>query len=498
MTVKVLARAAFLAISLGVCCGVAATGNHLLLSLDFSDSTALGKQTDTSLPTLNRISDVAPAKPTGGAVDFGTRGMLQGPMLRPEGAFTIETRFLLRAYAAESPYLSDLMSTGNWEGYPQQGLALSIGGGDFYPLLPKNAYSQEDLYPQSLDLTGGQKASLSRCVVRFVFATLPGGTAQWLEAFTDRCVEPGKWTHVVAVWDGHAAHLYLNGKEATDIWRLNGPGSQPMLDSLSTVNVGARYHLLYDQRHLDGMMDYVRVVDTAMSEAEIHKRYGETLPPESPESSCRGSILPKSPAAGALCDEHSSFELKLDSYGACQKEFQAWQLSPGDSIEVEFSRKPDFLDPFLRVTVPDTSFRLDGILAALGDVFSKDPCYWRVRLQPKVGGLAKSGALAAPEVWSSPKPFYFSHAGTSVRRWIERPAAGPKLRPVAGGILLTGWNGDAAPAVFGLDGRAAPVSITRITDGAWMIAAPKTGAGAARLYLLKTFTGIIPILLGTR
>ena len=87
--------------------------------------------------------------------------MLQGPMLRPEGAFTIETRFFLSKFASESPYLSDLVSTGNWAGYPQQGLALSVGGGSYYPLLPKNAYSQEELYSQSSLITAAQKASLS-------------------------------------------------------------------------------------------------------------------------------------------------------------------------------------------------------------------------------------------------------------------------------------------------------------------------------------------------
>jgi hypothetical protein len=475
---------------------IAGAANHLLLSLDFSDSTALGKQTDSSLPILAKIYDPTPSKQYPGSVDFGTRGLLKGQMRHPAGPFTVEARFLFRDYAIQSaPYLSDLVSTGNWEdGRTPQGFSFRIGGGYLYPVLPKGAYDLESLYSKSLTVGQGERAWLSRCLGEFTFATKPGGTAQWLEVYTDRCLEPGTWNHMVAVWDGNAAHIYVNGKDATDMWRLNGSGSQPLLDSVVTVNVGARTDLMSDQRHLNGMIDYIRVLDTAMSETEIHARYSETLPPDTHESACRGSILPVSPAAGAFCDSGCGFKLKLDSFGACLQELQAWELSPSDSMEVEFSKDPDFHAPFLHFTVPDTTFQIGTVLAGIGEVFTGEACYWRVRLKPKAVGLAKTGALAFGAEWSDPKPFYFSYAKPVGVAAAVRPEAAFKLKAVQGGYLLSGWRDAMAPRIYDLGGKAVEVKATRLANGEWMLASRWGTVPGSRLSVLKTAQGAVPIL----
>lgn len=490
------ARSVFFTLALTAWAGAVGASNHLLLSLDFSDSTRLGAQTDSSLDSLKGKGDVSPSISHPGSADFGTGGMLQGSFHHPAGAFTVETRFLVRDYATgASPYLQTLISTGSLEGRPYQGFALQIGGGHLYPILPQDAYTQQALYTQSLGVTREQRAWLSRCVGEFAFKTAPGGTAEWLEVYTDRCVETGKWNHLVAVWDGLAARIYLNGKDATDMWRLNGAGSKPLFDSTILANIGARTHESSERRHFNGVIDFVRVVDTAMGVAEIRARYGATLPEDSPGTACRGAILPSAPAAGALCDSSCGFELKLDSYGACLAVFEAWDLSPQDSVEVEFSREPDFLDPFLRLTLQDTFFQLGDFLAGLGGDFSGEPCYWRVRLKPAATGLAKAGSAVNGEEWSSPKPIYLTYANPASVRSAARSVAAPRLRPIAGGYLLLGWDDASAPAIFGLDGRREAVSITRLTDGAWLLlhrAAERPTT--PRLHLLRSSRGAVPIL----
>ncbi|MEO7425106.1 MAG: LamG domain-containing protein [Fibrobacteria bacterium] len=478
---------------------VAGPGSHSLLSLDFSDSTNLGRQTDSTLPVLENKWDVEPSATYPGTADFGSTGMLQGSFRHPAGPFTVEARFFVREYAPETTrFISDLVNTSTWDDQPIQGFCLRIGGGYQYPVLPENAYRNEALYSQSMYVSNTRRAELSRCLGEFDFASTTGGTRHWLEVYTNRCVERGRWNHMAPVWDGLKARLYLNGVDATDDFRLIGSGSQPHFDSATVIHVGSRLAEDFDQRHFNGLLDFVRVLDTAMTAEQIHAAYGNSLPPEDTVNSCRGVLTPVSPQAAELCDSTCILKIKAETFGACLGVWNAWQLSPTDSVEVELSREPDFLNPFLRVTVPDTTFELGGLLAMAGEVFSNEPCYWRVRLKPVATALTKRGASALPEEWSNPKPFFLNYAGSTAINANMRKSAPPRMRRVPGGYLLRGWQGPGVPELFGLDGKKVTLNAARISSNgaageAWLLTPSKDETGA-RLLLLKTPEGTAPIL----
>jgi hypothetical protein len=468
-----------------------AADNHYLLSLDFADTAAAGKQS-VNLPSLAPNADVSVAD---GVADFGAHGVVsQAAFSPPAGPFTIESRFWVRSYA----YIQDLVNTATWDDGPVQGLIFRIGGGFFYPPLPRTAYGDNALYDKSLsDFDNTGRADLSRCVGDFAFATKSGGTAQWLEVYTDRCAELGRWNHMVSVWDGKDARIYLNGFDVTDKWRLNGVGSQPKLDSSARLTVGGRRPQSGgDDRHFDGKMDFVRILDTAMGETQIRKRYQETLTRDTAADFCHGVLIPVSPAAGELCDKDSKFKFTVTAHGACVDKDVKWDFKPGDTAEVQFARDAGFKNVFFELKVGSLEFNIDKALAEKGGVFS-GPVYWRVRFLVPIAKALLKTAGSEPERetgWSDPSPLFLSYSLPATR--LPEPArsdARLRLRAVQGGFLLEGWTEASAPILYGLDGKAAPVTATRAGVHAWRLEPNRDGRAQGGIYLLKTSRGPVPL-----
>jgi len=461
---------------------------HYLLNLDFRDSAQPGAQSGDSLPALTPSGDVEIAD---SAADFGTQGVLYQPAFAaPRGPFTIEARFWVRSYS----YIVDLVNTATWDDGPTQGLLFRIGGGFFYPPLPRKAYADSGLYGASVsDFDNTSRADLSRCVGEFGFAAAPGGTAQWLETYTDRCVERGQWNHMVAVWDGKDARIYLNGLEATDKWRLNGIGSQPLFAATARLSVGGRRPVMGgDDRHFDGKADFVRILDTAMDEKQIRQRYQETVRVRPEEDFCHGVIVPISPAAGELCDKDSKFRFEVQAHGACIDPAGHYELGPKDSVEAEFAHDAAFQDVFLRLTVGGSDFAIGDRLAGIGGAF-KGTVYWRLRLVP-APVAAKISARAAAETvaWSDPKPMFLSYALPTAIGPSDRTPPSGALRAFAGGWQVMGWRRERPPRLLDLRGRPVPSRSTRLADGTWFIAGP--GAHPGCLLLVETPRGFAPAL----
>lgn len=461
-----------------------------LLSLDFETDT-LGLQSEPGLDTLVPHFD---AKDSAGAAYFGDSGFVQqAEFTPPTGPFTVEARIRPRDYGPLSTrFISDLVNTETWDNGPNQGFNMRLGGGYLYPVLPVGAYGSTTMYEQSQTYSNTDRAYMSRCLGEFDFATKDGGTAAWLEAFTDRCVDLGKWTYFTAVWDGKQAHVFLNGLEATDKWRPNGAGSQPYFNPAEVLTVGARYGGKLDSRHYFGAMDFIRILDTAMSDAQILQRY-LALPKDSTvPSACHGEVIPMAPLAGEFCDSGCTFRFALKAMGSCDAPGKDVSIQEGDSVDIEFSDEPDFQHPFLSLSVGQANFRIPKELVDSAPDFD-GPCYWRGRLRSKnPAGLAAKratmqAAIDAPG-WGLAKPFLLNMAGSTSIRAV-RGGLQSRLKRVDGGYLLEGLPG-AAPALFRIDGRVAAKAAPR-GPGSWFLPV----GGDHGIYLVRTGKGIYRIAL---
>lgn len=79
---------------------------------------------------------------------------------------------------------------------------------------------------------------------------------------------PGKWTHVVATWDGTNLRLYIDAELQAERARTGFPNPNPY-----PVMVGNfEYHSCHGG-NFGGMIDEVRIYDRALTQAEVARRY---------------------------------------------------------------------------------------------------------------------------------------------------------------------------------------------------------------------------------
>jgi hypothetical protein len=439
------------------------------LRFTFDDASRLGAQTG-SLPAGQVLGPVAPASAAGAAEFSG--GLIKVPGFKgPQGPFTIEARFKAGAYGDEdSRFAAEILNTATWDNGPTQGFVFRIGGGYLYPVLPREGYRSEAEWLASQgDYSYIDRGRLSACFADFVIARADDDR-NWKQAFTDRCIELGAWTHMAATWDGTDMRIYLNGLEATDPWRLDGVGKPPRIDSVATAFVGARYDGSFDPRPFKGQIDFVRMEDGALSAAEIHARYKETFMPADQSGLCTGIAIPKYPEAGQICKGGMQLEIKVQNHGACtDPAFVAGFLS-GDSLEIEFSKDPSFAVIAARVKAATTSLRLEA--KDLGELSGyAGAVYWRVRLLPRAasGGAPAKRAAADPE-WSPARPVVLDLSGTSV---LGRAA--PRLVMAVPGLTLPDRGGE--PGLYDLRGHRVPARFARVPGG-WRLAKAPHGSGA--------------------
>jgi hypothetical protein len=275
---------------------------------------------------------------------------------------------------------------------------------------------------------------MSVCFPTFVIAR-EDDQRLWKQVFADRCIEPNTWTHLVTVWDGTAMRLYLNGLDATDPWRITFPEARPYLDSVVDLFVGARNAGAWDMVPFDGVIDYVKMEDVALSPAQI--------------------IYPE---AGQISDGRLHIETKVFNHGACTDPDFIARFLAGDSVAIEIAKNPDFEPVAASARFASLSFDLDiGDFASLAGY--QGPVYWRVRLIHPAAehALAKAAATAAPAPeWSLSRPIVLEPSATSVL-----PGRGPRLVRAQVGLLL---EGSAEPALYDLSGKRVPTRFRRAGD----------------------------------
>lgn len=441
-----------------------------LLRFDFDDSSALAAQA-SPLPAGQLIGPVK-ASSAIGAADF-QGGLIKVPGFKaPQGPFSIEARFRLRSYGPESSrFIADILNTATWDIGPSQGFAFRVGGSYLYPFAPREAYRTEAEWLEGQGaVTHIDRGRISACFADFVIARSDENRL-WKQALTNRCIPLNEWTHMAAVWDGTDMRIYLDGLEATDLWRIDGKDAPTRIDSVATAYVGSRFDDGWDPRHLDGDLDFVKVEDKALTAAEIRKRYQDTFIPEKRDSLCMGVVIPHYPEAGAACKGKLKLEIKVFNHGACTDPAFIAGLLSGDSVQLEIAKDPSFKIVLVRMTASGTAFELGELdLAPLAGYTGE--IFWRVRLKPRVaspGALAKSAAAEATG-WSPSRPLIVDM--TSVSTGL-RGGVAPRLLRAADGMFLSGASG-AAPALYELSGRRLPARFARV-NGGWRLVskAPK-------------------------
>jgi hypothetical protein len=350
--------------------------------------------------------------------------------------------------------------------------------------MPREAYASDDDYRADIGwYDDGARASASRCIGEF-FMAMQGDDRNWKEVVTDRCIQRNAWVHVAGVWDGEDMRIYFDGQDATDTLRVLRPEARPRLDSVVTAFAGARSGDSFDSRHLDGTLDFVRVIDRALSADEIRRRHGATLP--ATDTLCHGAILPVYPAAGQAVSGLGEFRFRIVVEGACTRPDFKPEIAPGDTVEIEIAKDPEFLDVLVRVKVTQLSFQLDA--AALAKLVGySGAAYWRAGLLPARAVLAKSAAAEAlvPAVepsWSLSRPFILDGKAAVAARPVLPALPAVRLAPtLAGGTLSVNARGASRPRIHSLDGKVLPLAFTRHGDR-WT--APLSAEAARGILLL--------------
>ena len=87
----------------------------------------------------------------------------------------------------------------------------------------------------------------------------------------------GSWVHVAGTYDGSVMKLYVNGVKTAVGYTQSGPIAWPTLDEPVELTLGA-WLGEKTQTYFNGMLDEVRIWDTALTEATIQRNMHMTLP----------------------------------------------------------------------------------------------------------------------------------------------------------------------------------------------------------------------------
>lgn len=416
-----------------------------LLHFDFEDSSHIAAE-PAPLPAGELLGAVSPAGDFPGSADFHGGLIRRSAFPSPQGPFSIETRFRIRNFAPESSrFVANIVNTATWGIGPTQGFAFEVGGAYLYPVLPRKAYRTDAEWTEAQSAYSHIEAGrLSKCIPTFGIAR-QDNQSLWKKVFADRCIEPNAWTHAVAVWDGSDMRLYLNGMDASDAWRITGAGAPPRIDAPVDLYIGARNAGASDMVPFNGVIDYVKIENRALSAVEVNERYRSTFVPVKRDSLCYGVIVPIYPEAGQICKGRLRFEVRVASHGGCTDPGFIAGILSGDSVEIELGKDPSFDTVAVRARFASLTFELDtGDLGELAGYAG--PIYWRVRLIPKAAKLALGKSAAVPDRdWSLARPMVLGPGAVSVR-----PRSAPQLWRAQRGLV---FQGSRKPQVFDLAGR---------------------------------------------
>lgn len=80
--------------------------------------------------------------------------------------------------------------------------------------------------------------------------------------------QPGKWTHVVATWDGASLRMYIDGELHDERARVGFPNPNPY-----PVMIGNFEYPSCHGGNFGGLIDEVRIYDRALTADEVTQRY---------------------------------------------------------------------------------------------------------------------------------------------------------------------------------------------------------------------------------
>ena len=416
-----------------------------------------------------------------GKLILGTTGVATlASYVQPKHAFTVEVRFWLNQYGPESTrWLSDLVNTATWDVMPSQGFTVRAGGGELYPVLSSTAYDDATGYGEGQRWFGRtESASISRCLGEFSIAT---GGSYWKEVYSDRCIETGRWTHLVAVYDGTDMKLFLDGHDATDGWRVQAQAAKPAMDSLATLHIGARTLDSYDSRHAYGKIDYVRIFDTALSSSKIRQHYLADSPSVA-DADCGHTIQLVTPETGKWSDGRTRIKVRLVPTAGCpDTTAKVLEWKTKYRVHIRIKRSPDDASP-IECMMRDSVSTLDSLISQ-GTSLPAGEVFLSTALDSEVVAPVAARAASASLNYSASRPIVVGkvlgvHRGNS--------AAGYSCRWKAGEILV---QSAIRPTVLGIDGRTLSWG-TRQTESGWTLTPEKSSHG---LVLVRTGEIVSPI-----
>lgn len=411
-----------------------------------------------------------------GALELGWSGLaVLDSFQQPRGPFSIEARFKLSSYAPSSTrWISDLVNTATWTSSSSQGFTMRVGGGELYPVLPSTAYEGADGLGETyrtIDRT--TSASLSRCIGEF---NISSGGLYWKEVYTDVCVDIGRWVHMVAVYDGADMRIFLDGKDATDGWRVQAQDAKPVLDSIARLHVGARTEESYDSRHSNGAIDFVRIHDSALSSAGIRSRF-KALAVDDSRAGCGRMPVIVSPAPGKSCDRNARIVVKLVPTPGCVEAEGAAPWKKGDVVRVRVHKGWSDGAP-VEFSMTDSTGTFGDLLPE-GLVLPAGEALITVALDSFQAATPYAARAAATLDHLASTPVVFGAStranpptdrGTMSARWVD-------------GQLLVG--GHARPVVSAIDGSSVDWAVRR-TESGWMLSPARSAKG---VHLVRSEAG---------
>lgn len=427
-----------------------------------------------------------------GVVELGRIGLATlSNYAHPKGAFSVEVRFQIDDYGPQSTrWISDLVNTSTWytgtepEGTIAQGFSVRTGGGELYPVLAASAYDDASGYGEaSRWFTRPQSASISRCLGGFSIAT---GTPYWKEVFTDRCLARGRWTHLVAVYDGQDMRLFLDGKDATDGWRVQAADAKPVFNPLATLHLGASHTGSWDTRHTFGKLDYVRIHDSAMTSRSIRESFkASALLDEVPqETECGRVARLVAPETGKWANGKTCVKVRLEHAAGCVDREGRAEWKKGDRIKVRFSKDPEGED-FVEVEMRDSVANLEDLVASGTSLPSGEVFVATALDSLQATNLAARTASTSALVYETARPIVIGATTGTTKR--ERLASTLDARWIGTSLWVTSTS---APELLTLDGRTIQAASTSRGEG-WVVAPEQAVQG---VLIVRTAQGSTRVL----
>lgn len=330
-------------------------------------------------------------------IDLGLNGNVEIPVVViPKGPFSIESKFYLRNYNPIDPMISDIVSAfncdyGNTGARRTEGIDFRIGGGYLYPLKIQDTYNNVSDWVHPTEEQKLVRQAISNAVGEFA---LGSGSIVWKEIYTNRCIERETWTHMVAIWDGVAMQIFLNGHNATDTWRILGKDLPAFIRDTSRIVIGAEN--ITSSRHFNGNVGFVKIYNTALSSEDIFKKYRESLD----NDRCVKFIKIESPRCGEVISSKTKLKFSIETDFSCDTTVEHLSYS------VDICHEKSFFD-----TSSVRKYSLASTDCTFSDIVGKDSCDFNglffIRITGRNNnGLKKSSVVEEPVAMSGTVPAY--------------------------------------------------------------------------------------------